>query len=311
MSASALSSRPCAPHALRRRAAPLESSRSSSGLSWPRWPGVRLMGLRTSVEIVGTRDLPVQSAPVVLPTAVGGPCLPRTSDPRGISRMIDVRRETTFDRAEFAERRRKVRAGWQRGIDTLLCIAREHHYPVGPLHLEPMDYQCLTFLRGSPVMLIWHFEEGRWPPPSTARAVWRRRRSDRRNARARTTRLAGRTIGVEKDSAPPDARLRAPLRGPRTGEDCQWLGWTRAYREIACRTRIHPPSRAGDGRGDAGRLFRHRGGRLDNEVAAAIVAELVRVARRISRSIRWWLPAHGRHAAQQPRRRTDRAGRSS
>ena len=79
--------------------------------------------------------------------------------------MMKVRREFTFDEAEYGERRRKVRLLMaERGIHTLvLHSASNIYYLSGHYTLNLWDYQCLVLpLEGRQLMLIWHFEEGRF-----------------------------------------------------------------------------------------------------------------------------------------------------
>lgn len=79
--------------------------------------------------------------------------------------MISVRREFTFDAEEFRARRKRVAALMEaRGVDTLVLHSPSNiYYLSGHYTLNIWDYQCLIVPRtGQPVMLIWHFEEGRF-----------------------------------------------------------------------------------------------------------------------------------------------------
>ncbi len=200
--------------------------------------------------------------------------------------MIDVRRETTFDRAEFAERRRKVRALMQqRGIDTLLLHSPANiYYLSGHYTLNLWDYQCLIVpSEGSPVMLIWHFEEGRFAatavdtqpelfgggadPIAETRAVLERRG------------WLGRTIGVEKDSGylTPALceRLCEALEPAKTVNGSGLADRVRIVKSPAELEYIRRAGRVTDAAMRAG-FSAIEEGVSDNEVAAAIVAELVR-----------------------------------
>ena len=173
----------------------------------------------------------------------------------------------------------------QRGIDTLLLHSPANiYYLSGHYTLNLWDYQCLIVpSEGSPVMLIWHFEEGRFAatavdtqpelfgggadPIAETRAVLERRG------------WLGRTIGVEKDSGylTPALceRLCEALEPAKTVNGSGLADRVRIVKSPAELGYIRRAGRVTDAAMRAG-FSAIEEGVSDNEVAAAIVAELVR-----------------------------------
>lgn len=78
---------------------------------------------------------------------------------------MKIPREVVFDEEEFAVRRNNVRKRMSAmGIDTLLLHSAPNIYYLSGHHtLNIWDYQCLILpLHGSPVMVLWQFERGRF-----------------------------------------------------------------------------------------------------------------------------------------------------
>jgi Xaa-Pro dipeptidase len=200
--------------------------------------------------------------------------------------VISVRREETFDAAEFAARRAKVRALMaERGLDTLLLHSPSNiYYLSGHYTLNLWDYQCLIMpAEGRPVMVLWHFEEGRFAATAvdtdveffgggTSPAQATRDALDRRGW------LKGR-IGFEKDSPYLPVSTFEKLRdavSPATAVDGeQIVDLVRMIKSPAELAYIRRAGRATDAAMRA--AFGVIGeGVPDSEIAAAIVSELVR-----------------------------------
>jgi Xaa-Pro dipeptidase len=200
--------------------------------------------------------------------------------------MMDVRREFTFDAPEFETRRRKVRALMaERGIDTLVLHSPANiYYLSGHYTLNLWDYQCLILpARGRPLMLIWHFEEGRF----RATAVDTDLRmfgggadpvAETRAALADGGWLAG-TIGLEKESTFLSPllceRLAAALAPARVTNGSGLADRVRIIKSPAELDYIRHAGRVTDAAMAEG-FAAIAEGVEDSEVAARIIAELVR-----------------------------------
>lgn len=200
--------------------------------------------------------------------------------------MIDVRREKTFEAAEFGDRRSRVRRMMaDRGIDTLVLHSPSNiYYLSGHYTLNLWDYQCLILpMTGQPIMLIWHFEEGRFAATAvdTALEMFGGGADPIAETRATLERnglLKGR-IGLEKDCTYLTANQFERLRDaflPAVAVDGSGLAdRARIVKSPAELDYIREAGRATDAAMLAGFDAIHEGAR-DTDVAAAIIAELVR-----------------------------------
>jgi Xaa-Pro dipeptidase len=200
--------------------------------------------------------------------------------------MMKVRREVTFDGAEFSERRRKVREQMaERGIDTLILHSPSNiYYLSGHYTLNIWDYQCLIVpSKGAPTMLIWHFEEGRFAATAVdtnlelfgggADPV-----VETRLALEKGGWLRG-TIGLEKDSTflTPSLcdRLVLALEPAKVVNGSGIADRVRIIKSSAELAYIREAGRVTDAAMQVG-FSAIREGVPDSEVAAAVTAELVR-----------------------------------
>ena len=200
--------------------------------------------------------------------------------------MISVRRETTFSAEEFQGRRKRVAALMEaRGVDTLVLHSPANiYYLSGHYTLNIWDYQCLVVPRsGRPIMLIWHFEEGRFAATAVdtdlvmfgggADPV-----AETRKVLADHGLLDG-TVGFEKDSTFLPAnlyeRLAAAIAPGRAVDGSGIVDSVRIIKSPAELEYVRQAGRATDAAMHAG-FAAIREGVADTEVAAAIVAELVR-----------------------------------
>lgn len=200
--------------------------------------------------------------------------------------MIAVRRETTFDAAEFAERRGKVQALMaKRGVGTLLLHSPANiYYLSGHYTLNIWDYQCLIVpAAGRPIMVLWHFEEGRFAATAvdtelelfggdTAPAAATRAALDRRG-------LLNGYIGFEKQSSfLPVAtfeRLRDAIAPAVAVDGLQIVDLVRIIKSPAELDYIRRAGVATDAAMRAA-FDATAEGVADSEIAAAVVSELVR-----------------------------------
>jgi len=200
--------------------------------------------------------------------------------------LIAVRREESFDAAEFEARRARVRALMaERGLDTLLLHSPSNiYYLSGHYTLNLWDYQCLIMpAEGRPVLVLWHFEEGRFAAtavdtdaeffgggtvPATAT----------RDALQRRALLKGR-IGFEKDSAflPVSMfeKLVAAIAPAAAVDGGQVVDLARIIKSPAELAFIRRAGLATDRAMRAGYAAIAEGV-PDTEIAAAVIAELVR-----------------------------------
>ena len=200
--------------------------------------------------------------------------------------MISVKRETTFDAAEFATRRDRVRALMaERGVDVLVLHSPANiYYLSGYYTLNLWDYQCLILpMAGQPTMLIWHFEEGRFAATAVDTALemfggGADPIAETRGALDRNGLLKGR-IGLEKDCTYLTANQYERLRDafvPATAVDGSGIvDRARIIKSPAELNYVRQAGRATDAAMRAG-FAAIAEGVADSEVAAAIVAELVR-----------------------------------
>ena len=200
--------------------------------------------------------------------------------------MMKVRREFTFDEAEYGERRRKVRLLMaERGIHTLvLHSASNIYYLSGHYTLNLWDYQCLVLpLDGRPLMLIWHFEEGRFAATAVdtdlqmfgggADPI-----AETKKALASLGALKGR-IGFEKDSTFLTANqfeLLASAVAPAQAENGS--GIVERIRIIKSKAELDYIRTAGSATDAAMRASYEKvaEGATDTDVAVAMISELVR-----------------------------------
>jgi Xaa-Pro dipeptidase len=83
---------------------------------------------------------------------------------------MSITREDLFDSEEYAARRAKTRASMaERGVDTLVVHSPSNIlYLCGHHTLNIWDYQCFVLpLEGSPFMVLWQFEQGRFGASAT------------------------------------------------------------------------------------------------------------------------------------------------
>lgn len=199
---------------------------------------------------------------------------------------MEIRRENAFGEEEFAARRAKVRAGMAgAGIDTLvLHSASNIYYLCGHHSLNLWDYQCLVVpAEGQPFMLLWHFEEGRFAATavdtdlelfgSGAEPV-----AETRAALERHGLLKG-VVGLEKETTflTPGQfeRLSAALEPARVADGSWLVERVRRVKSDAELALIRRAARATDSAMRAGYAEIREGAR-DTEIAAAVVADLVR-----------------------------------
>jgi Xaa-Pro dipeptidase len=199
--------------------------------------------------------------------------------------MMNVRREVTFEAAEFAARRQKVQAMMaERGIDTLLLHSPANiYYLSGHYTLNIWDYQCLVVpAAGQPTMVLWHFEEGRFAATAVDTDVELFGGIDpvtaTRNALEKRGLLKGR-IGYERDSTFLPANLFEKLRDgltPATAVDGSGIvDLVRIIKSPAELDYIRKAGRVTDAAMRAAYDVIAEGV-PDSEIAAAIVAELAR-----------------------------------
>lgn len=200
--------------------------------------------------------------------------------------MINVRRETNFDAAEFAMRRARVRALMaERGVDTLVLHSPSNiYYLSGHYTLNLWDYQCLILsMTGQPVMLIWHFEEGCFAATAVDTALEMFGGgvdpiAETRAALDRHGLLKGR-IGLEKDctylTANQYEKLRDAFVPAATVNGSGIVDKARIIKSPAELNYVRQAGKATDAAMLAG-FDAIDEGVTDNDVAAAIVAELVR-----------------------------------
>lgn len=203
-----------------------------------------------------------------------------------MTEMIDVRREITFDEAEYGARRDRVRAMMEeRGIDTLVLHSPSNiYYLSGHYTLNLWDYQCLILPKsGQPIMLIWHFEEGRFAATAVDTSLemfggGADPIAETRSALERHGLLNGR-IGLEKDCTYLTANQYEKLRdafAPASAVNGSGLvEHSRIIKSPAELDYIREAGLATDAAMVAGFNAIHEGA-VDHDVAAAIVAELVR-----------------------------------
>lgn len=137
---------------------------------------------------------------------------------------MKMAREFTFEPREYEMRRAHVRRLMaQKDIDTLILHSPANiYYLSGHYTLNLWDYQCLILsMTGNPVVLIWHFEEGRFAATAVetdldmfgggADPI-----AETRMALERRGLLRG-TIGIEKDSPPLTANQAGHLTHALSG----------------------------------------------------------------------------------------------
>ena len=199
---------------------------------------------------------------------------------------MDVRRENAFDEPEFATRRAKVRALMAaRGLDTLvLHSAANIYYLCGHHSLNLWDYQCLVVpMDGRPFMLLWHFEEGRFAATavdtdlelfgSGADPI-----AETHDALERHGLLRG-VIGLEKEcnflTPGQFERLCLAVEPARVADGSGLVEQVRLVKSPAELDLIRQAARGTDSAMRAG-YAQIREGVRDTEIAAAIMADLVR-----------------------------------
>ncbi len=199
---------------------------------------------------------------------------------------MKVRRENAFEAPEFARRREATRCLMaEQGIDTLvLHSAPNIYYLCGHHSLNLWDYQCLVLpAEGRPFMLLWHFEEGRFAATAVDTGLELFGSGDEPIAETRAAldrhALVKGTIGLEKDctflTATQCERLAAALDPARIVNGSGLVERVRQVKSEAELSLIRTAAKATDSAMRAG-YGEIREGALDTEIAAAVVADLVR-----------------------------------
>lgn len=200
--------------------------------------------------------------------------------------LMDIRRENAFDVPEFAARREKTRTLMaKRGIDTLvLHSAPNIYYLCGHHTLNLWDYQCLVLpMEGQPFMLLWHFEEGRFAATAVDTALELFGSGDEPIAETRDVLqkygLRKGMIGIEKEcnflSPGQCERLSTALEPARVVDASGVVEQVRMVKSDAELDLIRRSARGTDSAMRAG-YSEIREGVRDTEIAAAVVADLVR-----------------------------------